>query len=475
MGIKEELVSIVGLEYYKDAPEILESYSKDYSFVKPCNPGWVVFPKQTEEIQAILRFANQKSIGVTPRSSKVSFYGAGIPSQGGIVLDLTRMNRIIEVDTKDRNVKVEPGVTWEQVQSELEKHDMMVCNPLLPHRLKSVLTSCMQREPMLIPKGEHSEPFRTGEIVLASGDLFYLGTAIAKGCATRSSPDCFIPSTRLFMSSQGTLGVLTWANLSTVYLPAKDRLYFAAFDSIEKIAEPLYRIQRKMLGNECFILDNLNLAMILAEGDDDILSMSQELPPYTMILCLSGRRFPEEKIEYEYEALKEISLDLNFEIARNVLGDPDTAKRMLRMLRKPWANEGYWKLRFKGSSHSIFFITTLNRVKEFADCVNNIAVKYGYPTGEIDFYLQPMERARACYCQFGLHCDPQSAREVTMVRNFFNEASEKLVDMGGLFSNPYDRWSDLVYDRSTTFVSTLRMAKDVLDPNHILNPGKLCF
>jgi glycolate oxidase len=193
------------------------------------------------------------------------------------------------------------------------------------------------------------------------------------------------------------------------------------------------------------------------------------------VLCLSGRRFPDEKIEYEYEALKEISLDLNFEITRNVLSDPASAQKMLRMLRKPWTNEGYWRLRYKGSSHSLFFISTLNRVKEFTDCLNQLAVKHGYPTGDIDFYLQPLERARACYCQFGLHCDQNNTREVSMVRSLFNEASEKFVDLGGLFSNPYDNWSDLVYDRSSTFVSTLRIAKDVLDPNHIMNPGKLCF
>jgi FAD/FMN-containing dehydrogenase len=422
-----------------------------------------------------LRYANKNCIAVTPRSSKVSFYGAGIPSQGGIVLDLSRMNMIIDIDTKDRNVKVEPGVSWEQLQTELEKQNMMVCNPLLPHRQKSALTSCMQREPMLIPKGEHSEPFRTGEIVLANGDIFYLGTAIAKGCATRSSPDCFIPSTRLFLGSQGTFGVLTWANLSTIYLPTKDRLYFAVFDSIERTVEPLYRIQRKMLCNECFVLDNLNLAMILADNDEDILPLRQELPPYVIILCSSARRFPDEKIEYEYEALKEISYEFNFEINRNVAGDHNTSKKILKMLRKPWTNDGYWRLRYKGTSHTIFFNTTLDRVKEFYDAINNLAVKFGYPTGEIDLYLQPLERARACYCQFGLHCDDANAREVSSVQNLFEAISKKIVDMGGLFSNPYDNWADLVYNRSTTFVSTLKIVKDVLDPNHILNPGKLCF
>ena len=80
-------------------------------------------------------------------------------------MDLTRMNKILEVDGGDRSVRVEPGVTWAQVQEELGKQGMMVCNPLLPHTLKPVLTSTMEREPILIPKSEYNETFLTAEMV----------------------------------------------------------------------------------------------------------------------------------------------------------------------------------------------------------------------------------------------------------------------------------------------------------------------
>ena len=112
MSTKEELTSIVGAEYVSDDPEVLDKYSHDYSFVQPGKPSWVVYPQNTEEIRGILKYANEHMIAVTPRSSAISFYGAGIPSQGGIVLDLTRMKKIFDLVEKDRNVKVEPGVTW---------------------------------------------------------------------------------------------------------------------------------------------------------------------------------------------------------------------------------------------------------------------------------------------------------------------------------------------------------------------------
>ncbi len=240
MAIKGDLAGIVGAEYVSDDPETLEKYSRDYSFVQPRMPSLVVYPQNTEEIQGVVRYANERMIPVTPRSSSIGFYGAGIPSQGGIILDLTRMNKILEIDGRNKKVKVEPGVTWDQVQEELEKQGLMVANPLLPHPAKSVLTSTMEREPILITKSEYTEVFQTGEMVLASGDLFWTGTAIAKGMKGHVFPDALIPGTRLFLGSQGTLGIMTWANLKAEFLPTMDKLFFIAFERIEDVAEPVY-------------------------------------------------------------------------------------------------------------------------------------------------------------------------------------------------------------------------------------------
>lgn len=476
MTLRRELVRIVGSEYVSDDPDTLEKYSKDYSFVQPRRPSCVAYPKNTEEIQAVVKYANEHVIPLTPRSSGISFYGAGIPSQGGIILELTRMNKILEVDGRDRKVKVEPGVTWVQVQEELEKQNMMVCNPLLPHPAKSVLTSAMEREPILISKTEYSETFLTAEMVLASGEMFWLGTAIGKGMRG-GNPDAFIPSPRLFMGAQGTLGVVTWANLKAEYLPTKDKLFFIPFKRIEDLAEPIYRIQRRMLGNECFVLNSFNLAAILAErGADEFNTLRETLPQWTLILCLSGgHRLPEEKIEYEEEALMEVASEWRFDVLPTVSGIPGLREKMLKLLRKPWTKDGYWKFCYKGLCHDIFFHATLNRVPEFTKAMEEVAAKYGYPSRDIGFYLQPIDRGRIGYYQYGFHCAPNDVRDAARVRSLYLEASEMVVSMGGLFSTPYGPWADMVYRRAATYTATMKLIKDVFDPNNIMNPGKLCF
>ncbi len=474
---KEALEGIVGAQYVVDDPETLKKYSEDFSFVQPRMPRYVVYPGSTEEVQGVVRYANECLIPVTPRSSGISFYGAGIPSQGGIILDLSRMNRILEIDVRNRKVKVEPGVTWAQVQQELEKHGLMVCNPLLPHPAKWVLTSAMEREPILIAKSEYSETLLTAELVLASGDLFWTGTAIAKGMKGQAFPDALIPGTRLFLGSQGTLAIMVWANIKAELLPTMDKLFFVPFERIEDVAEPIYRIQRRMLGNECFVLNSFNLAAILAEKwPEEFDSLRETLPPWTLVLCLSGlRRLPAGRIKYEEEALMKLASELHFEPRRTVGGIPALDRTVLKMLRKPWSGDGYWKFRYKGSCHDIFFHTTLDRVPEFIAVVNGVAARYGYPTKDIGVYLQPIERGRICFCQYGFHCDPDDAKDVGRVRKIYLEASELAMNMGGLFTTPYGPWADMVYSRAATYTATLKVVKNALDPNNILNPGKLCF
>jgi len=249
------------------------------------------------------------------------------------------------------------------------------------------------------------------------------------------------------------------------------------FEQVNDIAEPVYRIQRRMLGNECFVLNSFNLASILAEDwPDDFNALREALPPFTVIQCLSGlHRLPEEKIEYEEEALMEVAAELHFEPQRTVGGVPGLEGKILKLLRKPWSGDGYWKLKYKGGCHDIFFHATLDRVTEFTAAMEEAAVKYGYPTRDIGIYLQPLERARMCFYQYSFHANPDDASEVDRVRQLYLEASQRAIGMGGLFTTPYGPWADMVYSRAATYTATLKVVKDALDPNHILNPGKLCF
>jgi hypothetical protein len=477
VALKQELIDIVGPKHVRDDVETLEKYSKDHSIVQARRPSYVVYPKNTNEVQSLVKLANNYKIPLVPRSSSIGFYGAGIPLQGGIVVDLTKMNKIIEVDAKNKKVQVEPGVTWEQVQTELGKQELIVSSPLLPHPQKSALTSALEREPIVIPKSEYGETLLTGEVVLPNGELFWLGSALGKGLKGRKFPEGMIPSTRAFTGAQGTLGILTWANIKLEYSPKMDELFFIPFAKAEDLIEPIYKIQHRMLGRECLVLNNLNLANILCEDwPDEFQLLRKNLPQFTLILCLYGLdRRPAERIAYEREALMEIASELHFEVLSSVGGKPGIGKIMLNKLRNPWDKEEYWKFRYKGSCLDIFFHTTLNRVPEFRRVLFELAAYHNYSTQDIGFYLQPLEYGRACYCQYNLYYDPNDDIGKEKVKNFYLQASEEIINMGGFFSTPYGPWAEMVYRRSGAYSYVARIFKDAVDPNNIMNPGKLCF
>jgi FAD/FMN-containing dehydrogenase len=89
--------------------------------VPPGAPSYVAKPKNAEEVGKIIKFANEQSIPVVPVSSEVHFNGAAIPRQGGIVLDLTRMKKVLEIDEANAQGENRSGVMWQQLTEELAK------------------------------------------------------------------------------------------------------------------------------------------------------------------------------------------------------------------------------------------------------------------------------------------------------------------------------------------------------------------
>jgi len=485
VSIKVKLQETVGPEHFYDDPEVLGTYSKDFSLLPPGVPNYVVKPKTTEEVQKVIKLANEQLLPVVPVSSAVHFHGATIPKQGGIVLDLTRMNQILEVDELNRRIRVEAGVTWEQITSELEKRGFRIMMPLLPHPLRSVVTDYLEREVPTNTVYDYGEPLQSMEVVWPTGEIFRTGSASVTGYpdspskgANPSGPG--LDFYRFLQGAQGTMGVVTWANLKIEYLPKIDKILFAAAREFNNAIDFLYRVLRLRLGQECLLLNNTNLAAIVAEDwPKDFEKLRASLPPWTLILVISGmQRRPEEKIQYEEETLSKI---LKNEFPKIRLGDslpgfPHLGKKLLPMLRKPWPKEvTYWKNRYKGAYQSLFFITKPVLASKFVNKVEEVAVRHGYPIGDIGGYLQPIEHNRACHLEFNFFYDPANYSEVEKVRSLYREAAQVLLNEGALFTRPYGELAKLVYDRATGYTMVLRRVKKTFDPNNIMNPGNLCF
>ncbi len=484
-SIINSLSGIVEKQNILTDPETLQKYSCDISLLPPHMPDVVVKVKKTSEVQGVLKVAHENHIPVVPRSSGTGTYGTGIPEEGGIILDLSEMKRIPRVDTRNRWVLIEPGVTFGELREALAKHGMQPLNPLLPRKDKSVITSVLEREPVLSTKTECDEPLRTMELVWGTGELLRTGSMTVDTIPAEEIPDktnsdlCStggpgIDWWRLLTGCQGTFGVITIMNIKIFHKPLIQKVVFLPFNTLEDAVMPFYTIQRREIGHECFLLNSYDLATILAESNSTIPELVHPLPNYCIVLNLwGGQFFPEDRISYEEKAVKEIGEQYHFTPSERLDGIAEADLRFEKILTTPWEGEVYWKERQMGGCLEIIFESGLDKVPSHWALFKKIAGEYGRDTRNLGVYIQPRQRARVCHVEFHIPCDPQSARDLEQVKVFQRKVSETLINAGAFFYRPYYDWAEMVYSRSGYTHETIKKLKKILDPNRILNPGKL--
>jgi hypothetical protein len=227
------------------------------------------------------------------------------------------------------------------------------------------------------------------------------------------------------------------------------------------------------LGDELLILNNFNLATLLAENPDEITSLRETLPPWVLIVCVAGyERLPQERVDYQEKDVMDTAQ--SFGVTPVTAIDGVQGSDVMEALSAVSA-EPYWKLRYKGGCHDIFFLTTLGKTPEFVACMDGMVAEAGHPGTDIGVYLQPQIQGRACHCEFNLSYDPANSKEFEQVRKLFSDASKALMGRGGFFSRPYGPWAEMAYSRDGQSVMALKKVKGIFDPNNVMNPGKLCF
>lgn len=488
MSLKDRLAQIVGKGDVIDSPKVIESYFRDHSLSPPGLFSYVVRPKNVEEVQKVIQLANELKFPVIPLSSAIHFYGSAIPRMGGVVLDLKGMNAIKEIDEVSRVAHLEPGVTWEQFQTALEAKGYRSIMPLLPHASRSVVSDWLEREQPTVQVTEYAEPMMSMQVIWGNGEEFVTGSASInsfrkEGCLA-DGVNPMGPGTisfwRFLQGAQGTMGVVTWCIVKFEEMPTLTKTFFMPVDKVEDAIEPIYTILRRRIGYECLLLNNINLATILSDGEPGQLAkLRATLAPWTVILVIGAlKRRPEEKLAYEEEALQEIKMTQfpAVKLLTTIPGLPAVEKKIPEMLRKPWPREKtYWKHVYKGGCQDLMFMTTMERVPGFIPVVMEVAGKYQYPVNDVGCYVQPVENGRACQLQFNFYYNPNDVAAKENMRQLYAEAARRVLELGAYFNRPYGPVAEMVYRRNGDYTALLKRLKKLFDPNYVLNPGNLCF
>lgn len=252
-----QLEDIVGADHLSTGESALRLASRDESYYTPkIPPDVVVMPATTDEVAAILNVAGAGRIPVTARGAGTSIEGNPVPLYGGIVVDMQRFDRIVEVRPADFMVVVQPGVGYKDLNKVLGREGLFfppdpgagaMIGGMIANNASGVRT---------IRYGATKDYVLELTVVLASGEIIEMGSLSGK---SSSGYDLI----RLFVGSEGTLGIFTQATLRLAGLPEHFSAAVATFPTVEGAAEAVFEIMRWGFSPAALELITADLAAML--------------------------------------------------------------------------------------------------------------------------------------------------------------------------------------------------------------------
>lgn len=237
MNYIEKLQQLLSHEQVTTNEVLRTQHGKDESYHEPHLPDVVVFPKTAEEVSIIVALANEQRIPVVPFGLGTSLEGHVIPYQGGISLDLSLMNAVLEVRPDDFLVKVQPGVTRSQLNKELKKYGLFFSVDPGADATLGGMAATNASGTTSVRYGIMRDQVRDLEVVLANGDVIHTG-----GLAAKSSSGYHLNG--LMVGSEGTLGVITELTLRVYGIPEKIVAGRATFVTVQQAVDAVVSLKQ---------------------------------------------------------------------------------------------------------------------------------------------------------------------------------------------------------------------------------------
>ena len=238
--IIQELISIVGEEFVLFDEEALHKYGRDETEDFLFHPEIVLKPRTPQEISAILKICNTKNIPLTPRGAGTGLSGGALPINKGILLSMERFDTIIEIDERNLQVTVEPGVITQVLQEAVQEKGLFY--PPDPASKGSCFIGGNLAEnsggPKAVKYGVTKDYVLNLELVLPTGEIIWTGANVLKNSTGYNI-------TQLMVGSEGTLGIITKAVFRLIPYPKHDLLMLVPFYSSEEACEAVSAIFRK--------------------------------------------------------------------------------------------------------------------------------------------------------------------------------------------------------------------------------------
>ncbi|MHA1270869.1 MAG: FAD-binding oxidoreductase [Candidatus Helarchaeota archaeon] len=471
--IKEELIKIVGEQWFSDHPEELLLYSYDMTENDPNEPEFVVMPQTPEEIQAILRLANETKTPVVPFVSGNNVGGLTIPLKKGIIIDLKRMDSIIHFNEDDMYVVIEPGVTFGHLNAFLKDTKFRYCYPFAPPYTSVIANALLDGlNNLSLRHGSMNEWINGIEAVLPNGDLVRIGT-----CSIWDSYDLWwsrnpLPDLLgLFTSWQGMTGIVTKMAVQVwPKRPIRDWRIILSFNQ-EETYKLVRRITHLEILNDILFLSIGTVKMIVGVPYGKAKHEEGE-PHWACLIDFSANTTKEyeaklEMINDEFKKLKEVDPKANIaslEAMAKLYGPKVEELKNLPITIAPMLE--YGGLTWMGT----YMTTKTETVMKGINKAFELIEKYNF---EKCLYSRSMRGHHYFAFRFLLRFSKLEEGEIERMQKLQEELFESLNDLGAVpYKTPAKYTKKLINRMDKNWVKLMRTVKNTLDPNDIMNPGR---
>ena len=431
---------------------ILDQHGRDESAIPPVRPSAVVVPRSTEEVSKVLKYCNTEKIPVVAFGAGSSLEGHVLPLFGGISLDLTEMNKIIEIKPDDLVVRVEPGVHRMALNEKLATQGLFFSVDPGADATLGGMASTGAAGTTTVRYGAMRDN------VLALTAVMADGTVIKTGRETRKLSAGY-DLTRLLVGSEGTLAVITELTLRVFGIPEKMAAAIVRFPTLSDGVTAATAIVRSGIAiARCEFLDAKCIKNV---NSHDGLNLS-EMP--TLFFEFHGSPVG---VAEDAKSVKEIVEEFGgseFEWTAD-----EGARRKLWQAR----HNAYWAgiAAHPGKrAVSTDAAVPLSKLSEAVQIAEQILSTHPYPFSILGHVADA-----------NFHCfivtDPAKPEELEDVRHITHEITMKMIEMGGTCTGEHGIGSGkiaaLIEETGAPAVSIMKLIKQTLDPNNILNPGKV--
>jgi glycolate oxidase len=452
----EKLLKIVGGNNISDKIADLYVYASDAS-VHHAMPGVIVKPNTIEEVQEIMRYADEEKIPVIARGAGSGTSGHSVPIDGGIILDMKRMNKILEIRPEDMFVKVEPGVVDDDLNRALEPFGLFFPPAPASSRIATIGGEIATNASGLrsVKYGSTRDYVYGMKVVLANGDLVNLGSNTRVHSAGYQLE-------RLIVGSEGTLGIVVEATLGIRPLPKFRCLAVANFEKLEHAGNAISDIISN--GSNPSMLELMDKVGIIAVNK----AMNLGLKEVEAIILFEADGNVKEAVDFEIEKMEKICI-----------------KHDGMDIKKSYDQEERTKL-FSGRKK---LFSALSRYKEGIVCTD-LADDMGVPNSKIAEAAEKIheiaEKNNVIMAVYG-HCgsgvihtkimlDSRKKSQWKDAEKVIEELYDYIDSVGGVTSAEHGiglskapPWKKARND----ILPMMKKIKQALDPNNILNHHKL--